>query len=116
MHTDFEHRLGARDFSAHSVSKAGVEEARVVGAKISNGWIVSHHFSRMVRPHANSLLRRQEIKFSRLKNKLAVARSVDRSPELGSVVVIDPTKVYGRAVLLGLIRDNLGMPAALQVT
>src|SRR5450759_1519410 len=115
MHTDFEHRLGARDFSAHSVSKAGVEEARVVGAKISNGWIVSHHFSRMVRPHANSLLRRQEIKFSRLKKELAVSRSVARSPELGPVVLVDPAKVYGGGVLLGLIRDHLGMPVALKI-
>ena len=86
-----------------------------VGAKISNGWIVGHHFSRMVGPHANSLLRGQEIKFSRLKNKLTVAPPVDRSPELGPVVVVDPTKIYGGGVLLGLIRDNLGMPVALKV-
>src|ERR1039458_401825 len=115
MHTDFEDRLGPGDFPAHSVSKAGVKEAGIVGAEIPNGWIVRHHFSSMVRPHANSLLRRQEIKFSRFKNELAVARSVDRSPELGPVVVVDPAEVYRRGVLLGLISDHFGMPVALKV-
>src|ERR1035438_4846025 len=115
MHADFEHRLGPGDFPAHSVSKAGVKEAQIVGAEISNGWVVGHHFSRMVRSHANSLLRCQEIKFSRLENELAVARPVDRSPELGPVVVVDPAKIYGGGVLLGLISDNLGMSVALEV-
>jgi len=101
-----EHRAGAlvvaravrRPPPSRIVAEAGVEEAGVVSAELTDLGIVGGHLGGVVRRYLDRLARAQDVKLVGIEDQAPRRLGRQRVPELGRIVGADPVDVDQRRV------------------
>src|ERR1700691_3056464 len=100
--------MGSLQF-ASTPTEARVEEASIMNSKLAHRGIEGHHLGGPIGRDADSFLRCQDIKLTRLQDDIVPRASIDWLPEVFRLVIACPGKIDWGSVLLGLEANYLGV-------
>src|SRR5579884_3490379 len=105
MRADLERCPRAVDF-ARAVAEAGIEEARIVNAKLSDRRVERNHFCRILRGDPHLFARSEDVEIFRIENQRSALIAANRIPEFFRIVMVQFRKIDQRRMPSRAIPDH----------
>ena len=114
MGPNLKHSAGSLDI-VRTVTKAGIEEAGIVDAKLAISLIERHHLRCEVWGDANPFPGRKNVKVAGLENQVFIRILMYRFPELLGGIEVDLVESNCRSIFFGPIGNDFALVSALQI-
>ena len=88
------------------IAEAGIEEARVMHAKLAHQRVEGHHLGGVIGRHLHRLFRGEDVELAGIENETALPARAHRLPEITDVITGAALDVDDPGVALGAVADQ----------
>ena len=107
MSPDFQNGLAPQQKAFTVVAESRIEEPGVVGPQFPAGWLVGVHLGGEQGRDPHRLRRQQQVELLGFQDQSVLLFRVHRVPKIFDVMSPDGAQIQEKAVLLGLVSNDL---------